>query len=149
MLASAGFEPVLISNKPQEVGRVSDTTNIYEETPDMDTIGGRISRARDTAGLSVEEVAWRLGVKIATVNAWESDRTLPGSHRLNKLAGMLNVSISWLLHGVGTAPTEHDDRQRTVDKVTLQLEKLKLLHLETGHLIGQIQKELDSIGATH
>jgi transcriptional regulator with XRE-family HTH domain len=123
MLASAGFEPVLISNKPQEVGRVSDTTNIYEETPDMD--------------------------KIATVNAWESDRTLPGSHRLNKLAGMLNVSISWLLHGVGTAPTEHDDRQRTVDKVTLQLEKLKLLHLETGHLIGQIQKELDSIGATH
>jgi HTH-type transcriptional regulator, cell division transcriptional repressor len=127
---------------------VSDTKNIYEETPDMDTIGGRISRARDTAGLSVEEVAWRLGVKIATVNAWESDRTLPGSHRLNKMAGMLNVSISWLLHGVGTAPVEHD-RQRTVDNVTLQLEKLKLLHLETGQLIGQIQKELDRVGAAH
>jgi HTH-type transcriptional regulator, cell division transcriptional repressor len=137
-----------IKKSSREIGKVSDTTNIYEETPDMDTIGGRISRARDTAGLSVEEVAWRLGVKIATVNAWESDRTLPGSHRLNKMAGMLNVSISWLLHGVGTAPAEHD-RQRTVDNVTLQLEKLKLLHSETGQLIGQIQKELDSIGAAH
>lgn len=127
---------------------MSDTTNIYEETPDMDTIGGRISRARDTSGLSVEEVAWRLGVKIATVNAWESDRTLPGSHRMNKLAGMLNVSISWLLHGVGTAPADHD-RERTVSNVTLQLEKLKLLHSETGQLIGQIQKDLDRVSAQH
>jgi transcriptional regulator with XRE-family HTH domain len=132
----------------RRVGRVSDTTNIYEQTPDMDTIGGRISRARDTAGLGVEQVAWQLGVKIATVNAWESDRSLPGSHRLNRLAGMLGVSISWILHGVGTAPAEHS-RQQTVDNVASQLEKLKLLHLETGQLIGQIQKVLDSIGAAH
>lgn len=119
-----------------------DVTNIYEETPDMDTVGGRISRARDAAGLSVKEIAWQLGVKIATVNAWESDRSLPGSLRLNRLAGMLGVSISWLLHGVGIAPTEPGADQ-TSDNVAAQLEKLKLLHAETGQLIGRLQKDLD------
>lgn len=123
---------------------MSDAINIYEETPDMDTIGGRISRARDAAGLSVKEVAWQLGVKLATINAWESDRSLPGAHRLNRLAGMLSVSISWLLHGIGTAPTETSADQ-TVDNVTSQLERLKLLHAETGQLIGRIQKDLDAI----
>ncbi|QPC87607.1 helix-turn-helix domain-containing protein [Mesorhizobium sp. NBSH29] len=123
---------------------MSDAMNIYEEIPDLDTIGGRISRARDAAGLSVKEIAWQLGVKIATINAWESDRSLPGSHRMNRLAGMMGVSISWLLHGVGTAPAEANSEQ-TVDNVTSQLEKLKLLHVETGELIGRIQKDLDGI----
>ena len=125
---------------------MSDTTNIYEETPDLDTIGGRLSRARESAGLSVKEIAWRLGVKIATVNAWESDRTLPGAQRLNRLAGILGVSISWVLHGVGTAPMEHGGQQ-TVENVTAQLEKLKLLHLETGQLIGQIEKDIERVAA--
>lgn len=127
---------------------MTNTTNIYEETPDMDTTGGRISRAREASGLSVKEVAWQLGVKMATVNAWESDRSQPGSHRLNGLAGLLNVSISWILHGVGTAPAE-PDRQGAMDSVATQLEKLKLLHRETGHLIKRIQKDLDTIGATY
>ena len=34
---------------------MSDTVNIYEETPDMDTIGGRLSRANVTAGNLVNE----------------------------------------------------------------------------------------------
>jgi transcriptional regulator with XRE-family HTH domain len=127
---------------------VSDTTYIYEEKPDMDTIGGRISRAREAAGLSVEQIAWQLGVKIATVNTWESDRALPGSMRLNRLAGMIGVSISWILHGVGTAPAEHGGQQ-SIDNVTAQLEKLKLLHLETGQLIGQIEKDLERVGDVH
>lgn len=125
---------------------MSDTINIYEETPDMDTIGGRLSRAREAAGLSVEQIAWQLGVKIATVNAWESDRSLPGSMRLNRLAGMIGVSISWVLHGVGTAPA-YQDRNQTIDNVSSQLERLKMLHLETGQLIGQIEKDLERVGA--
>ncbi|MGB3388614.1 MAG: helix-turn-helix transcriptional regulator, partial [Pseudaminobacter sp.] len=89
-----------------------NTTNIYEEIPDMDTMGGRLSRAREASGISVKQLAWRLGVKISTIQAWESDRSQPGAHRMNMMAGMLNVSLSWILHGVGIAPTEHefDDR---------------------------------------
>jgi len=125
---------------------VQDTANIYEQSPDPDTIGGRLSRAREASGLTVKELAWRLGVRISTINAWESDRSQPDSPRLNKLSGMLNVTISWILYGVGTAPSEFDEPP-LVETLTAQLERLKLLHLETGHLIGQIQKDLDGIEA--
>ncbi len=119
--------------------------NIYEETPDMDTMGGRLSRARESSGLTVKELAWRLGVKMATVNAWERDRSQPATHRLNMLSGLLSVSISWLLHGVGSAPSETGEAL-SAQKVASQLEKLKVLHVETGELIGKITDELDSLG---
>ncbi len=99
-------------------------------------------RARCACGLTTKELAWRLGVKTATVNAWECDRSQPGAHRLNKLSGLLNVSLSWLLHGVGTAPVYPEEEQQ-VAVVEEQLAKLKLLHAETGQLIGSIQKRLD------
>jgi transcriptional regulator with XRE-family HTH domain len=119
--------------------------NIYEQTPDMDTMGGRLSRARDAAGLTAKDLAWRLGVKVATVNAWERDRSQPATHRLNMLSGLLSVSISWLLHGVGTSPVEPMDQVAT-GKVADQLQKLTSLHEETGELIGRITKELGDLG---
>jgi len=118
--------------------------NIYEQKPDMDTMGGRLSRARDAAGLTVKDLAWRLGVKIATVNAWERDRSQAATHRLNMLSGLLDVSISWMLHGVGTAPVDPVERI-TAEKVSGQLEKLKTLHAETGELIGRITEELGNV----
>jgi transcriptional regulator with XRE-family HTH domain len=119
--------------------------NIYEQTPDMDTMGGRLSRALDAAGLTARDIAWRLGVKVATVNAWERDRSQPATHRLTMLSGLLNVSISWLLHGVGTSPAEPAERLNA-EKVAGQLERLTSLHEETGELIGRITEELGNLG---
>ncbi|CAN7401460.1 helix-turn-helix domain-containing protein [Aminobacter sp. LjRoot7] len=118
---------------------MSDTTNIYEQTPDLDTIGGRLSRAREASGLSASELAWRLGVKTATINAWERDRSEPGAHRIAKLAGLLATSISWILHGVGPAPREDD---LSAASVSLQMERLRRLHRQTGNLIGQLERDL-------
>ena len=119
--------------------------NIYEQTPDMDTMGGRLTRARDATGLTARDLAWRLGVKVATVNAWERDRSQPATHRLNMLSGLLSVSISWLLHGVGTSPVEPMEHV-AAGKVADQLEKLTSLHEETGELIGRITEELGNLG---
>lgn len=123
-----------------------DATNIYEEKPDLDTIGGRLSRARDASGLTVKELAWRLGVKMATINAWESDRSQPGSHRLTILAGLLQVSLSWILHGVGTSPS---DSESTVESGVMnnQIDRLKSLHAETGQLIDKLQTDIDRLNA--
>ncbi|AMS42338.1 MULTISPECIES: helix-turn-helix domain-containing protein [Aminobacter] len=118
---------------------MSDTTNIYEQTPDLDTIGGRLSRAREASGLSASELAWRLGVKTATINAWERDRSQPGAHRIAKLAGLLGTSISWILHGIGPAPREDD---LSAASVSLQMERLLRLHRQTGNLIGQLERDL-------
>lgn len=121
---------------------MSDTTTIFEEEPDVDTFGGRLSRALDVSSLDTKELAWRLGVKTATVHAWETDRSQPGSHRLGKLSGLLNVSLSWLLHGVGTAPVEYPEQQEA-RLIGEQLAKLKLLHAQTGQMIGRIERRLD------
>ncbi|MEQ1942685.1 helix-turn-helix domain-containing protein [Mesorhizobium sp. VNQ89] len=123
---------------------MSDTTNIFEEIPDDDTIGGRISRAREAAGLSVKDVAWRLGVKMATVKAWESDRSQPGSHRLSNLSGLLQVSLSWIIHGVGIGPSDLL-ADETNKEMTQQLDQLRLLHVETGQLIERLKGEVERI----
>ncbi|MGF9691334.1 helix-turn-helix transcriptional regulator [Rhizobium sp. 0TCS1.26] len=70
-----------------------------------DTLGGRISLARDTVGLTLEEVARKIGVEADTLRYWENDQAEPGANRLSMLAGVLHVSLSWLLTGLATVPT--------------------------------------------
>ncbi len=71
-----------------------------------DTLGGRISLAREAARLTMAQAARRLGVQTASWNAWECDRASPRSNRLTMMAGLLGVSPSWLLTGMGAGPLE-------------------------------------------
>lgn len=125
---------------------MADTASIYSETPDLDTMGGRLSRARDAAGLSVAQLARRLGVKSSTIQAWESDRSQPRANRLAMLAGVLNVSLSWILHGIGTAPTD-ENRSDVMRSVNTHLERLRRLQQETDQIIGQIENDLQRYDA--
>jgi HTH-type transcriptional regulator, cell division transcriptional repressor len=68
---------------------------------DAATYGDRITWAREAAGLSARDLAHRLGVRLTTVEAWENDRAEPRANRLQMMAGMLNVSLRWLLTGTG------------------------------------------------
>ncbi len=74
----------------------------------LDTMGGRISAAREAAGLTVAQAARRLGVKTATLSNWENDRSEPRANRLTMLAGLLNVSPMWLITGRGDGVSEPD-----------------------------------------
>ncbi|MDX3926170.1 MAG: helix-turn-helix transcriptional regulator [Shinella sp.] len=69
-----------------------------------DTIGGRISLARDALDISVEESARIIGVETQTWSDWENDRIAPRANRLGMMAGVLQVSIAWLLSGRGLGP---------------------------------------------
>ncbi len=69
-----------------------------------DTLGGRISLARDARDISIEEAAQILGVEPGTWSAWENDRDEPRSNRLDMMAGVLQVSVAWLLNGQGAGP---------------------------------------------
>lgn len=71
-----------------------------------DTIGGRISLARDTIGLTVEQISAVAGVTAETWANWENDRAEPRSNRLDMLARILQVSIAWLLGGQGAGPAK-------------------------------------------
>lgn len=51
--------------------------------------------------MSQSELARRLGVKKATLRAWEEDMSEPRANKLSMMAGLVNVSIMWLLTGEG------------------------------------------------
>ena len=114
---------------------------IFSSPPDTDTLGGRLSRARDSSGMSAAQFARRLGVKTATVQAWESDRSEPRANRLSMIAGLLNVGLPWLLYGVGEAPPD-DPRNDAITVLRGQVEKARQLHEETGAVLARIEDEL-------
>jgi transcriptional regulator with XRE-family HTH domain len=75
------------------------------------TFGDRVTAAREAAGLSQEDLALRLGVRLRTIRAWEEDMAEPRANKLQMLAGLLNVSLRWLLTGEGEgipAPGEEE-----------------------------------------
>jgi transcriptional regulator with XRE-family HTH domain len=85
-----------------------------------DTLGGRISYAREAAELEMSEAARRLGVMTSTWKSWECDRDAPRANRLFMMAGVLGVTPVWLLAGRGPGPAETSLSQRA-DSLTAQL----------------------------
>ncbi|MGJ7042924.1 transcriptional regulator with XRE-family HTH domain [Shinella sp. BE166] len=71
-----------------------------------DTIGGRISLARDAMGMTVEQISSVVGVTTETWTNWENDRSEPRANRLDMLARILQISIAWLIDGQGKGPLE-------------------------------------------
>nr|WP_196220682.1 helix-turn-helix domain-containing protein [Roseibium denhamense] len=96
------------------------------------TLGERICKARDASGLSTAQLARRLGIKTSTLQSWESDRSEPRSNKLILLAGVLNVSPTWLLVGRGTppltddtaAPADIDGMRSVLDRIQKQAQAL-------------------------
>ncbi|MEN8891803.1 helix-turn-helix domain-containing protein [Planktotalea arctica] len=69
--------------------------------PDAATFGDRLAAARDHAKMTQAQLARRLGVKASTLKSWEQDLSEPRANRLSMMAGLLNVSMMWLLNGEG------------------------------------------------
>jgi transcriptional regulator with XRE-family HTH domain len=51
--------------------------------------------------MSPEQMAEKLGVNVETLRDWEQDIQEPRANRLAMIAGLLNVSLQWLLTGTG------------------------------------------------
>lgn len=107
---------------------------ILEGTRDLDTLGGRIGRAREASGISIDEIAVQLGVNQQTWDNWEADREEPRANRLAMLAGFLNVSPSWLLYGIGEAPN-NGDISEIITSLEQRLAAIEDAHNQTGEAI--------------
>ncbi len=70
-----------------------------------DTLGGRISLARESAMQSIEDTACQLGVTTQIWMDWECDRASPESYHMPLITGVLRISLPWLVAGQGLGPT--------------------------------------------
>lgn len=61
------------------------------------TLGEKIKVARKQCGLSQEQLAEKMAVSRSAVAKWEANNGLPDVENLKALAGLLNVSVDYLL----------------------------------------------------
>lgn len=112
---------------------------------DRATLGDRITAARERAGLGSRELAERLGVRHRTLKAWEDDATEPRSNRMQMLAGVLGVSLVWLMTGRGGGPADASmDRPKAAAAIPGLGEELR----EVRGLLAAATERLSRLEAT-
>lgn len=114
-------------------------------TNETTTFGDRLSAARDAAGLSPTDLARRAGVSAASVKAWENDQSEPRANTLQRVAGILGVSLMWLLAGEGDGLEGASDSADLPDDMQALLGELRVLrsdHARIGERMGRLEKRL-------
>lgn len=123
---------------------MSDTTDWYG--PDAATFGDRIAASREAAGMNQDKLARRLGIKLKTLQGWENDLSEPRANKLQMLAGLLNVSMGWLLtgEGEGLAAPEGSGTSLPADinEALLEIRALKTQIQTAGDRLGLLEKTL-------
>ena len=112
----------------------------YDDNEDT-TLGGRVFQAREAAGLTVSQVINRLGVRKATYLAWEADRSEPRANKLVALAGILNVSPTYLLSGLGRAAVQPLKHQQIIDELRIEIEQLELTLRAANKMLSRIKSQ--------
>ena len=112
------------------------------------TFGDRLAAAREAAGLSQKNLAKRLGVKSKTIAGWENDLSEPRANRLQMLAGLLNVSLMWLLNGEGDGvapPGEEDPLSKDARAILLEMRELKGEIETAAQRLARLEKHLQRV----
>ena len=109
-----------------------------------DSVGARIAQAREAAGLSTAQLARRLGVRTQTLASWEHGRAEPRANRLVMMAGLLNVSPTWLLIGQGEGPA---DTPSEIALVMGELSQLRAMQERTAQIIDRLGHHVASLEA--
>jgi transcriptional regulator with XRE-family HTH domain len=117
--------------------------------PDKPTFGDRLVAAREKSNLSQQDLAKRLGVKNSTIKSWENDNSEPRANRLSMLAGLLNVSITWLISAGGSGVEGPEKKYETPNDLQESLKELMALKvnlLKNVDRINIIEKKLRASG---
>ncbi|MBW4710304.1 helix-turn-helix domain-containing protein [Roseobacter sp. YSTF-M11] len=120
-----------------------DINNWYG--PETATFGDRVAAAREMADMTQPELARRLGVRVATLRAWEDDLSEPRANRLSIMAGLLNVSMMWLINGQGEgldAPMEEASLPASATDILNELRDLRTDMIARVEQLGRLEKKL-------
>ena len=115
--------------------------------PETATFGDRLSAAIEKSGMTQKLVAKRLGIKLVTLKSWEQDISEPRANRLSMLAGLLGVSVMWLLHGEGDG-VEHPDKDSQlppeINDILFEIRAVQTELLSSADKLAKLEKQLRS-----
>ena len=100
------------------------------------TFGDRLAAARDAVKMSQKDLAHRLGVSTKTLDNWEHDISEPRANRLTILSGVLNVSLPWLMTGVGQGVDV--DSEALAPEATDILAEIRMLRAEMSRAAARM-----------
>lgn len=109
-----------------------------------DTLADRLVEARTAKDLTTAQLARRLGVKTRTLRNWETGHSEPRPNRLTMLAGVLDVSISWLLEGAAIYRPSHIAASRA-DVLAQKLERAKTIQDDLARLMNEISADVTAL----
>lgn len=111
------------------------------------TFGDRLTLAREAQGMSQEDLARRLGIRLQTLKNWEDDRSEPRANRLQMLAGVLGISMVWLLTGEGEGgPSLRAREERTVSAelsaLLNEIRELRVANSKANNRLARLERRL-------
>ncbi|WP_187430467.1 hypothetical protein ROLI_006310 [Roseobacter fucihabitans] len=122
---------------------MQDTKDWY--SPEIATFGDRVAAAREVAEMTQAQLARRLGVRVATLRSWENDLSEPRANRLSIMAGLLNVSMMWLINGQGEgldAPMEEASLPASATEILNEMRDLRADMQARVEQLGRLEKKL-------
>lgn len=123
-----------------------EETDYFNEA--VATFGDRLEAAREAKGLTLNSLAEKLGVEAARVEAWENDVYAPRANRIQLLAGLLNVSIIWLISGESNGTTqvaETHGRPAGVNDALGEISQLKTILSGALGKLEELEQRLQKI----
>lgn len=74
------------------------------------TLGDRLAKAREHAGIGVAELAVRLGVSRTSISNYEHGRTAPPLDVVLDYAKETNVPLTWIIAADADSPTSRSEQ---------------------------------------
>jgi len=127
--------------------KIEDMT-MDDYTEEAATFGDRLALAREAQGLSQQQLARRLGLRVQTIQNWEADRSEPRANKLQMLAGFLNISMVWLMTGEGEGfpmlPLAEgaSTRPAELDGTLAELREIRLHQAKLTDRMARLEKRL-------
>tara|TARA_B100001057_G_scaffold482864_1_gene558883 strand:- start:187 stop:588 length:402 start_codon:yes stop_codon:yes gene_type:complete len=106
------------------------------------TLGDRLFAARENCGLTQNVLAKKLGIRVKTLVSWENDNLEPNANKVQMISGFLNVSIVWLISGLGSGVDNEvfeNEKKITNNNVEMLLE-IQSVKLEQQKILNRLSK---------